>query len=149
MKTKVSLYLTPSVSALDPELAPARITKCIVPWRLNRGNFYVFGLTWEKARARHPWLSFDDFWSDRERVYEYRNTDTKRFFVEFQRDPKKHAKIMSELRLCHEIKHLLDTDKPYNAPMGLLEPKPEPVEDMIAPHEFMSRRKEIFDKGSS
>jgi len=46
-------------------------------------------------------------------------------------------------------KHLLDTDKPYNAPMGLLEPKPEPVEDMIAPHEFMYRRKGIFDEDSS
>ena len=139
----------PSVSAQDPALAPARITEGIVPWRLNRGNFYVSSLTWEKARARHPWLSFDDFWSDRERVYEYRNTDTKRFFAEFQRDPEKHAKILFERRLRHEIKCLLDTDKPYNAPMGHLEPKPEPVEDMIAPHEFMSRRKGIFDEDSS
>ena len=149
LKTKVSLYLTPSVSAQDPALAPARITEGIVPWRLNRGNFYVSGLTWEKARARHPWLSFDYFWSDRERIYEYRNTDTKRFFAEFQCDPEKHAKILFERRLHREIKRLLDTDKPYNAPMGLLEPKPEPVEDMIAPHEFMYRRKGIFDEDSS
>ena len=83
LKTKVLLYLTPSVSAQDPALAPARITEGIVSWRLNCGNFYVSGLTWGKARARHPWLSFDDFWSDRERVYEYWNTDMKRLFAEF------------------------------------------------------------------
>ena len=64
LKTEVSLYLTPSVSAQDPALAPARIIEGIVPWRLNRGHFYVSGLTWEKARARRPWLSFDEFWSD-------------------------------------------------------------------------------------
>ena len=33
--------------------------------------------------------------------------------------------------------------------MGLLEPKLEPVEDMVAPHEFMFRRQGIFDEGSS
>ena len=128
------------MSAQDPALAPVQITEGIVPWRLDHENFYVSGLTWEKARARCPWLSFDEFWSDRERVYEYRNTDTKRFFVEFQRDHEQHAKILSERRLRREIKRLLDTDRPYKVPMGLLEPKPEPVEDMIAPHEFMYRR---------
>ena len=69
--------------------------------------------------------------------------------MEFQRDPEKHAKILSGRRLRREIIRLLDTDKPYNAPMGLLEPKPEPVEDMFAPHEFMYRRQGIFDEGSS
>ena len=61
----------------------------------------------------------------------------KRFFAEFQCDLEEHAKILSERRLHHEIKRLLDTDKPYSAPMGLLEPKPEPVEEVMAPHEFM------------
>ena len=64
LKIEVLLYLTPSMSAQDPALAPARIIEGIVPWHLNCGNFYVSGLIWEKARARHPWLSFDDFWSD-------------------------------------------------------------------------------------
>ena len=73
----------------------------------------------------------------------------KRLFAEFQRDPEKHAKILSECRLCPEIKCLLHTDKPYNAPMGLLEPKPEPVEDMNAPHEIMYHHKGIFDEDSS
>ena len=61
-RKKVLLYLTPSVSAQDPALAPTRITEGIVPWHLNHGNFYVSGLTWVKIHARHPWLSFEDFW---------------------------------------------------------------------------------------
>ena len=89
------------------------------------------------------------FWSDRECAYDYQNADTKRFFAEFQRNSEEHAKVLSERRLRREIKRLLDTDRPYKAPMGLLEPKPEPVEDMVAPHEFMYRRQGIFDKGSS
>jgi hypothetical protein len=89
----------PSVSAQDPALAPAWIAEGITPWRLNRGNFYLSGLTWAKIRARRPWLSFGDFWSKRKRVYESRNTDTKRFFAEFQRDPEKHTEILAERRL--------------------------------------------------
>ena len=46
-------------------------------------------------------------------------------------------------------KHLLDTDGPYSALMGLLEPKPETVEKVIGPHEFMCRCKGIFDEESS
>ena len=92
------------MSVEDPALAPARITEGIIPWRLNHGNFYVFGLTWEKIHARHPWISFEDFWLDRKHIYEYRNTDTKRFFAKFQRDPEKHAKVLAERRLRHEIK---------------------------------------------
>ena len=75
--------------------------------------------------------------------------DTKRFFAEFQRNSEEHAKVLSERRLRREIKCLLDIDRPYKAPMDLLEPKPEPVEDMVAPHGFMYRRQGIFDKGSS
>ena len=133
LKTNTLLYLMPSVSTQDPALAPAQITEGTIPWRLNRRNFYVSGLTWDKVRARHPWLSFEDFWSERKRIYEYRNTDTKRFFAEFQRNPEKHAKILSERRLHRKIKCLLDTDRPYSAAIGLLEPKPEPVEEVMEP----------------
>ena len=63
------------------------------------------------------------------RVYELRNADTKRFFAEFQRDPEKHAKILVDCAIRREIKRILDTDRPYSAPAGLLEPKPEPVDE--------------------
>ena len=84
------------------------------------------------------------------RVYELRNADTKHFFAEFQRDPAKHAKILANRVLRREIKRILDTDRPYSAPAGLREPKPEPVdEEPLPPHEFMYRRKGIFVESSS
>ena len=80
------------------------------------------------------------------RVYELRNADTKHFFAEFQRDPEKHAKILADRALRREIKRILDTDRPYSALAGLLEPKPEPLdEEPLSPHEFMYRRKGVFD----
>ena len=83
-------------------------------------------------------------------VYELRNADTKCFFAEFQRDPEKHAKILADHVLRREIKRILDTDRPYSAPAGLLEPKSEPVdEEPLSPHDFMYRRKGIFDESSS
>ena len=45
-------------------------------------------------------------------VYELRNTDTKCFFAEFQRDPVKHAKILADRTLRHEIKLILDKESP-------------------------------------
>ena len=99
---------------------------------------------------RYPSVSFEDFWAYKMRVYDLRNADAKRFLAEFQRDPEKHAKILADHALCHEIKWILDTDMPYSAPTGLRELKPEPVdEEPLSPHEFMYRRKGIFDESSS
>ena len=80
------------------------------------------------------------------RVYDLRNADAKRFFAEFQRDPKKHAKILADCVLRCEIKWILNTDKPYSPLTGLLEPEPEPVDEDPLPHEFMYRRRGIFDE---
>ena len=142
--------LTPSVPAQDPALAPAQVTEGVLPRQLKRGNFYVAGASWAKFHIRYPLVSFEEFWADRECVYDLRNADTKRFFAEFQRDPKKHTKIVADRALRREIKQILDTDRPYSAPTGLREPKPEPVdEDSLWPHEFMYRRKGIFYESSS
>ena len=136
--------------AQDPALAPAQVTECVLPHQLKRGNFYAAGASWAKFHARYPLVSFEEFWAGRVRVYELRNADTKRFFAEFQRDPVKHAKILADRALRHEIKWILDTDRPYSAPVGLSEPKPEPVDEQpLSPHEFMYRRKDIFDESSS
>ena len=84
------------------------------------------------------------------RVYDLQNADTKCFFAEFQRDPEKHTKILADRALRRKIKRILDTDRPYSAPAGLHEPKLEPVdEEPMSPHEFMYRRKGIFDESSS
>ena len=136
--------------AQDPTLAPAQVTKGVLPRQLKRGNFYVAGASWAKFHIRYPLVSFEEFLEDRERVYDLRNTDTKRFSAEFQRDPEKHAKILADRALRHEIKRILDTDRPYSASAGLREPKPEPVdEEPLSPHEFMYRLKGIFDESSS
>ena len=115
--------------AQDPALAPAQVTEGMLPRKLNRGDFYVAGASWAKFHIRYPSVSFEEFWADRMRVYDLRNADTKRFFAEFQRDPEKHAKILADRTLCREIKWILDTDRPYSAPAGLREPKPEPVDE--------------------
>jgi hypothetical protein len=143
VENQILWYLTPSVSVQDP----AQITEGIVPWRLNRGNFYVAGASWGKAHARRLWLLFEDFWSNKKCIYERRNADTKRFFAEFQRDPEKYAKILAERTLRREIRRILNTDKPYSSPMGLLEPKPEPVDEEPTPPEFMYRCKGVSDEG--
>jgi len=138
------------VPAQDPALAPAQVTEDVLPRQLNREDFYVAGASWAKFHIRYPSVSFEDFWAYRMRVYDLRNADAKCFFAEFQRDPKKHAKILADRALHRKIKRILDTDRPYSAPAGLREPKPEPVdEEPLPPHEFMYRRKGIFDESSS
>ena len=134
----------------DPALAPAQVTEGVLPRKLNREDFYVAGASWVKFHIRYPSVSIEEFWADRVRVYDLRNADTKRFFAKFQCDPEKHAKILANRVLHREIKWILDTDRLYSAPAGLREPKPEPVdEDSLWPHEFMYRRKGIFDESSS
>ena len=136
--------------AQDPALAPAQVTKGVLPRQLKRGNFYVAGASWAKFHIRYPSVSFEDFWAYTMRVYDLRNADAKRFFAEFQRDPEKHAKILADRALRREIKWILDTDRPYSPPAGLREPKPEPVnEEPLPPHEFMYRCKGTFVESSS
>ena len=136
--------------AQDPALAPAQVTEGMLPRQLKRGNFYVAGASWAKFHIRYHLVSFEEFWADRVRVYDHRNADTKRFFAEFQRDPEEHAKILADRALRRGIKWILDTDRPYSAPAGLRELKPVPVdEEALSPHEFMYRRKGIFDESSS
>ena len=136
--------------AQDPALIPAQVTEGVLPRKLNRGDFYVTDASWAKFHIRYPSVPFEEFWADRMRVYDLRNADRKRFFAEFQRDPEKHAKILADRALRREIKWILDTDRPYSAPVGLHEPKPEPVdEEPLPPHEFMYRHKGIFIESSS
>ena len=85
-------------------LAPAQVTEGIIPRLWKRGDFYVSGASWAKVHARRPWISFEDFWSDKKRFYEGQNVDTKCFFAEFQRDPEKHAKVLADRVLRREIK---------------------------------------------
>ena len=41
----------------------------------------------------------------------------------------KQVKILADCSLCCEMKHILGTYRPYAPAMGLLEPKPEPIDE--------------------
>ena len=69
--------------AQDPALAPAQVTEDMLPRKLNRGDFYVACVSWAKFHIRYPSVSFVEFWADRVRVYDLRNTDMKRFLPNF------------------------------------------------------------------
>jgi len=74
----------------------------------------------------------------KERAYGRRNAQVKRFFfAEFTHDKEKHAEILRARALRKEIKRLLNTDVPYAPATGLLEPKPEPVDEAPGAYSFM------------
>ena len=58
------------------------------------------------------------------------NAKAKCIWAKFSRDKEKQAKILADHSLRCKIKHILDTDRPYAPAAGLLEPKPEPVDEV-------------------
>ena len=90
--------LTSSVPAQDPALAPAQVTEGVLPRQLKRGNFYVAGASWAKFHIRYPLVSFEEFWADRERVYDLRNADTKHFLPNFSVIPKNMRRSLMTVR---------------------------------------------------
>ena len=129
--------LTPSVSAQGPALELTPATEGIISLRMKPNNFYISGDSWYMFHIAHRWASFEDFWLHRERAYNHRNAQPKQFFLEFQLDPEKHAKILADRALRHKIKQILNTDVPYKPAEGLLEPKPEPLDEAPSPSGFM------------
>ena len=67
----------------------------------------------------------------KERAYDRRNAQSKCFFPKFTRDKKRHAKVLPARALCREIKQILNTEVLYAPAAGLLEPKPEPVDEVL------------------
>ena len=64
-----------------------------------------------------------------EQKYDRDNAEAKLFWAEFSRDPERQAKILADRSLRRETMHILDTERPYMPARGLLEPKPEPVDE--------------------
>ena len=120
----------PSVSAQDPALEPARITEGTRPLWMCFGSFHFAGQAWAKYHYEHPWGSFAEWLERLERKYDRDNAKSKRFWAEFSRDPEKQAKILADRSLRHETNRILDTERPYTPARGLLEPKPEPVDEV-------------------
>ena len=131
--------LPPSVSAQDPTLELARIIEGILPLWMNRGSLCVAGEAWAKHFYDHPWGLFGEWWECLEQRYDADNAKAKCFWAEFSRDAENQAKILAYRSLHREMKRILDTDCHYATAMGLLEPKPEPVDEVPDAKHFAFR----------
>ena len=67
------------------------------------------------------------------------NAKAKHFWAEFSHDKEKQAKILADRSLRREIKRILDTNRPYAPAAGLLDPKPEPVNEVPEAGHFSYR----------
>jgi len=93
------------------------------------GSFHVAGQAWAKYHYEHPWGSFAEWLERLEQKYDRDNAKAKLFWAKFSRDPERQAKILADRSLRHETRHVLDMERPYMPARGLLEPKPEPVNE--------------------
>jgi len=84
----------------------------------------------------------------KDHAYNRRNAQSKCFFDRFTRDVDKHHEVLRDRTIHHEIKHMLNTDVLYLPPAGLLEPKPEPVEEVHGDYCFMYKEDDVFVHGN-
>jgi hypothetical protein len=83
---------------------------------------------------------FGEWWEHLERRYDNDNAKSKCYWAEFSRDAEKQAMVLADRTLRRETKRILDTDHPYAPARGLLEPKPEPVDEVSDARHFAFRR---------
>ena len=109
-------------------MGPATVTEGVVPLMMNQGDFFISGRTWTKFHAKHPRISFKKFWEHKLRQYSRRSEETRRFFVNFQRNSVEHASTLHTRFFVREMRRLerIDEGVPYTAPFGLVDPKIEP-----------------------
>ena len=119
----------PSEIAQDPALEPAWVTEGTLPLWMRFGSFHVAGQAWAKYHYEHPWGSFAEWLERLEQKYDRDNVKAKLFWAEFSRDPERQAEILADRSLYRETMRILDTERPYMPARGLLEPKPEPVDE--------------------
>lgn len=61
-------------------------------------------------------------------LYKKHNAEVKAFFAEFESIPERHAKILADRSLRRKIRRVRNrSTMSYTLPVGLKEPKPEPV----------------------
>ena len=111
----------------DPVLEHAWVTEGTLPLWMRFSSFHVAGQAWANYHYEHRWGSFAEWL---ERRYDRDNAESKKFWAEFSSDLEKQAKILADRTLHRETKRILDTDRPYTPARGLLEPKPEPVDEV-------------------
>jgi hypothetical protein len=77
---------------------PARITEGIEPLWMQHDDLYILHAMWSQFHSCFPWFSFDEFWNEKVRLYNYYNDDSKSFREEFGHDHEEQARIISERR---------------------------------------------------
>ena len=92
-------------------------------------------------------MTFAEFCMFKERAYNCRNVQSKCFFERFTRDTGKHHEVLRDRTIRREIKRMINMDVPYLPPAGLLEPKPEPVEELHGDYCFMYKEEGAFVQG--
>lgn len=116
------------------------VTKGVLPILMHHDGFYVSGGTWAKFSSRYPQASFTELWQYN-RKYEVRNAESMKLFRRFQSDRLEHHRMLLEPCTRREFGCLrrVDAGIEYVAPLGLFEPKSEPIEDDrdIGPSSFM------------
>ena len=106
------------------------VTEGTLPLWMWFGSFHVAGQAWAKYHYEYPWGSFAEWLEHLERRYDRDNAESKKLWAEFLSDLGKQAKILADRTLRREMKRILDTERPYTPVRGLLEPKPEPVDEV-------------------
>ena len=113
------------------------------------GNFVISGAMWRKFNANRPWMTFVEFWMFKEEhAYNRCNAQSKHFFDRFTHDADKHHEVLRDRTIRCEIKHMINTDVPYLQLARLLEPKPEPVEELHGDYCFMYKEGDAFVQGN-
>ena len=147
VKCNYSFCFMPSMTAQDPASEPAWIAEGILPLRMRRGNVVISGAMWRRFNANRPRLTFAEFWLIKERAYNWRNEQSKRFFNNFTHDAEKHREILHDRFIRREVKCMLNNNVPYSPPAGLFEPKAEPVEEFHGDYCFMYKEEGAFVQG--
>ena len=115
--------------------------------REGDGNFLPAPWRVHDLQHMRPIKTWAGPFPQQERAYERRNAQSKCFFYGFTRDADKHHEILRDRTIRREIKRMLNTDVPYQPPTGLLEPKPEPVEELHEDYCFMYKEEDAFVQG--
>lgn len=108
------------------------MTEGIVPVMMYLDDFFIAGKSWVQFHSFFPNATFAEFWHVKYCSYQRRNIKSNEFWATFDKDPVGREKILAERRLRREIKRITNTSIPYQPPAGLLELKPEPVEDSLS-----------------
>lgn len=116
-------------TAQVPGVDPALVTEGVLPLQMCRDRFFVSGSLWAKFSAKHPHVSFDDFWSYKLRKYDRKNARAREFFASFTRNAATHESELRSRYLNHQLRRFEGGQVAgFIPPYGFIAPKLEPEE---------------------